>query len=520
MSAEPTHAADAAVIPALAWAGLVAGPILAALVYAALPAAQFDEAGKVVAGLTAAGRATGAVAVLMAIWWLTEAVPIEAASLLPLVLFPLLGIATIDKAAAPYASEQVYLFMGGFLLGLAMERWGLHKRVALITMAIVGTGPARLVGGLMLATALISLWVNNTATCIVMLPIGMSVVALASGGGLTDVPGSAPKGDNFAMAVLLGIAYAASIGGVGTLVGTAPNLLLAGFVERTYGQPLSFNAWLWVGIPAVAIFLPAAWLLLTYVIFPLRDVRILDARGLIRSRLAELGPTSWPEWATFVVFITSVVWWVFRRPLCDLVGLYTVGADGKPVYPLSDAGIAVTAGLLLFLIPVDFKKRVFVMDWPTAKRLPWGVLLLFGGGLSLAAAMSATGVDVYIGSLFSGLASVPFWVILVVVVASVVFLSELASNTALTATMLPIMHAVETRLGLAHGMLLVPMTMAASCGFMLPVATPPNALAFATGRIPMRRMCKAGLVIDLVGIAVTVGVCLVFGARALHIPAQ
>lgn len=485
--------------PALAWSGFIAGPLLAVLAYILLPPELGHQA-----------RAVGAVAALMATWWLTDAAPIEATALLPLVLFPLSGVMSLEKAAVPYAGEQVFLFMGGFILGLSMEKWGLHKRIALVTMSIVGTGPARLVGGLMLATALISLWVNNTATAIVMLPIGMSIVHLVHS---TRAGDRQRPDDPFALCVVLGIAYAASIGGVGTLVGTTPNILMSKFLTDN-GARMDFASWLWVGVPCALLLLPLSWVLLTRVIFPLRGTVVVGARELIRRDLAALGPISRAEWITIAVFGAAVIWWVFRQPLQNALGISSTTADGRVTYPISDAVIAMAAAVALFLIPANIRTRTFMMDWRTAVKLPWGVLLLFGGGLSLANAMSATRLDAHVGTLFEGLRGVPPVVMTLVIVAAVVFLSELASNTALTATMLPVMKGAEDRLGLPTGTLIVPMTMAASCGFMLPVATPPNALAFATGCAPMRQMIKAGFWLDIAGIAVIVAVTSVFGGRA------
>ncbi len=496
------------------WSGMAAGPLAAIAVYLLVPSVGGDGA-----ALSEGGRAVVAVGTLMAVWWMTEALPIEATSLLPLLLFPLLGANSIDDAAAPYASKEIFLFMGGFMLGAAMERWGLHRRIALMTMSVVGTSPLMLIAGLMLVTAGMSMWVSNTATAIVMLPIGMSVVRTA-----LEAPG-APAGDrtapgsrgaaNFGACVVLGIAYAASIGGLGTLIGTPPNTFLAGFYEKSMGQTLSFQRWLWVGVPLVALFLPLSWAALTLVAFPVRSVKIGGARAMIREQLAALGPMRGTEWAVLATFLGAAGAWIFRPQICRALGLVRTDSSGNESPLLSDAGIAIGAALVLFVIPVSVKERKFVLDWPTASRLPWGVLLLFGGGLSLADAMTSTGCNVFLGSLFTGIERLPTWLMVLVIAATVTFLSELASNIAVTAAMLPVMRAVEVKLNLAPGALLIPTTLAASCGFMLPVATAPNALAFATGQAPMRSMLRGGILLDIIGVALITLVTTLLGPRVL-----
>ena len=497
------------------WSGMALGPLAALAMYHFVPGAGADGG-----GLSDAGRAVVAVGTLMAVWWITEALPIEATSLLPLVLFPVLGVNSMDQAAAPYASKEIYLFMGGFMLGAAMERWGLHTRIALVTMSIVGTSPLMLIAGLMLVTGLISMWVSNTATTVVMLPIGMSVVktalAGAAHGGAPDHDGSHARGiRNFATCVVLGIAYAATIGGVGTLIGTPPNTYFAGFFEKAVGQTFSFDRWLWVGLPLLGLFLPLAWVILALVVFPVRGAKISGARRLIREQLAALGPMRATEWATLATFVAAAGAWIFRPQLCRVLGLVRKDAQGAETLLLTDSGIAITAALLLFAVPVSVKERRFVLDWPTASRLPWGVLLLFGGGISLADAMTSSGCNVYLGSMFTGLQHLPVWLMILVIAATVTFVSELASNIAVTAAMLPVMRAVEVKLNLAPGTLLIPTTLAASCGFMLPVATAPNALAFATGHASMRSMLRVGFLLDLVGIGLITLIMATLGSRAL-----
>jgi len=470
------------------WAGLLVGPLLAAALYLVLPAGE--------GGLSAGGRATAACAALMATWWLTEAIPLAATALLPIVLFPLAGVLPLGQTTARYAHELIFLFMGGFLLALGMQRWGLHRRIALTTILIVGTRPRRLIAGFMLATAMLSMFVSNTATAVMLVPIGLSVIDLVDR-RLGEAGGDGADSGPFATALMLGIAYAASIGGVGTLIGSPPNTLLAGFVEERYGVTISFAAWMRVGLPLVAVFLPLAWLYLTWVAHPVRLARIPGGRAMIREQRAALGPMSRAEWAVFVVFVCAALAWITRPQLGVLGERLGWGAFAA----LSDTGIAMLAGLALFVIPVDLRARRFVMDWETAERMPWGVLILFGGGLALARAMEVNGVDVYIGSAFSGAGAMPLILLIALVTTVVIFLTELTSNTAVASALLPVLAGVALELGIGeHLSLLLPAAIAASFAFMLPVATPPNAIVFASGRVTIGQMARAGLVMNLIGV--------------------
>lgn len=481
----------------VSWVGLALGPALAVLAYLALPALTPDHPG----GLTQPGRATAAVGVLMAVWWLTEAIPLAATALLPLVLFPLTGACPIGAASGPFANSVIFLFLGGFILGLGMERWGLHKRIALITILVVGTGPRRLIGGFMLASALLSMWVSNTATAIMMLPIAMSVVGLVA--ARCAPPGTAPDrapspDPNFDASLLMGVAYAASIGGVATLIGSPPNAILAGFVADELGQQVAFARWLVLGLPIVAVFLPLAWAYVVFVSQPVRLKSIPGGREMIRGELAALGPVTRGEWVVLVVFCCTVLLWV-TRPILQGYGR----EHGLLVLSgLEDASIAVAAAVALFVVPVRPRERVFAMDWKTAERVPWGVLLLFGGGLSLAAAINRNGVDAFIGASLGHLGHLPVWLAVVLVCTLVIFLTELTSNTAVTTALLPILAGVAPALGVDPLRLVVPAALAASFAFMLPVATPPNAIVFSSGRITIGQMARAGLGLNILGIVV------------------
>jgi sodium-dependent dicarboxylate transporter 2/3/5 len=479
--------------------GLVAGPILALCLGLLLPDVYVSSDAELVP-FTPAGRATAAVAVWMATWWLTEAISIYATALLPLVLLPLLGATTMRVAAAPYAHELIFLFMGGFMLALAMERWGLHRRIALATLGLVGENASNVVAGFMAVAALLSMWVSNTATAIMLLPVATSVVGLvarqhgyADADEAVDTPGSPVR--PFAVCLLLGIAYAASIGGMGTPIGTPPNVLMLSFVESELGREIGFARWMIFALPLVALFLPLAWWVLTRWLHPIPLGRISGGRALVRESLAELGPMSKPEWIVLGVFGAAATAWI-TRPLLERVEV----AGLQPFAGLSDAGIAMLSAMTLFVWPVERASRRFVLDWPTAARLPWGILVLFGGGLSLAAAIRTTGVGELLASRVTGLGGVPGWIVVLAVVTGIVFLTELTSNTATTATLVPLLAALAPGLGLDPLSLVVPAALAASCAFMLPVATPPNAIVFGSGWLRVADMSRAGLWLNWLGI--------------------
>ena len=481
--------------------GLVAGPALALAVYCALPADFRDAAGNTVA-LGHATRATLAMMVWMATWWMTEAVEIEVTSLLPVVAFPLLGVMPLTKTAANYGADVIFLFLGGFVLALAIQRWGLDRRIAFQTLKWVGTRPAAIVAGIMGATAFVSMWVSNTATAAMMVPIALSVVDLSlrrrTGKSLAE-HGGIPQDDvddrNLALSLLLGVAYAASIGGLGTIIGSPPNGIFVRFFEQTYGVQISFVKWMIVGIPAMLLFLPLAWLLNTRVLFPTRIGEIEGGKAWVADEIARLGPLTRGERATMLVFAVTIFCWIFRPLLADI----RIGGVA-PLANLSDPVIAVAAAIALFLVPVDRARGIFLSDWETAVKLPWGVLILFGGGLALAAATEANGVAQFIGSLARDFAGWPVMAVVFTIVALMVFMSELTSNTAQVATMLPILAALAPVLGVPPALLLLPATIAASCAFMMPVGTPPNAIVFGTGLVRMPQMIKAGFWLNVSGI--------------------
>lgn len=493
------------------WIGLIAGPALALLLYGLLPHAYPNSAGETVE-FSNAGRATMALAAWMAVWWMTEAVELYATALLPLVALPMTGAASVRAAAAPYAHELIFLFMGGFLIALAMQRWGLHRRLALMALRTAGDHPAGIVACFMGVTAFFSMWVSNTATAVMMLPIALSIISLVeqvepgsmgggtgnggtgSGGTGDDGPGTKAR-PHFALCLLLGIAYAASIGGIGTIIGTPPNVFLASFIQSSLGQEISFVRWMGVGLPLVAVFLPLVWLMLTRVLYPLRGERIEGSRAVTERAYRELGVMSRGEGVVLAVFLLAAASWI-TRPLLMRVQI----GDMHPLAGLSDPVIAMVAALVLFVVPVDVKRRVFVMNWETALKIPWGILLLFGGGLSLAAAIRVNGVGEYIGHQLGILSGIPVLLLVMAVIALVIFLTELTSNTATTATFIPILAALAPVFDLHPFMLIVPAAIAASCAFMLPVATPPNAIVFGSGHVTIQQMIRAGFWLNLLGV--------------------
>jgi sodium-dependent dicarboxylate transporter 2/3/5 len=483
--------------------GLVAGPALAFLVYGILPH-EYRAAGGELVPFSHAGRATLGMMAWMAAWWLTEAVEIEVTALLPIALFPLLGIQPLGKTTASYGADVIYLFLGSFVLARAIARWGLDRRIAFATLRLVGTRPRAIVGGIMGATAFLSMWVSNTATCAMMVPIALSVVDVAlrrrSGKGLEET-GGIPESDrdlrHFALSALLGVAYAASIGGLGTIVGSPPNGILVRFVEQSSGARVSFVGWMRIGLPVVLVFLPLAWFLTTRVMFPSRMGGIEGGQEFVRAEWARLGPLGRGERATLAVFAVTALLWM----TAPLLGRWEVRGV-RPFAGLSDAGIAIAAAIALFLLPADRATGRRVMDWSDAVKLPWGVLILFGGGLALASATEANGVAGYIGGLAAGFRGWPTWAVVLAVIAIMTFLSEVTSNTAQVAAMLPLLAALAPALGIRPGLLLVPATVAASCAFMMPVGTPPNAIVFGTGLVRMPQMMRAGLWLNLASILV------------------
>ncbi|MEH6548382.1 MAG: DASS family sodium-coupled anion symporter [Pseudomonadales bacterium] len=457
--------------------GLILGPVIFAVM---MLAGNFQTAMDPIAWKTAAAG------LLMATWWATEALPVPVTAFLPIVLFAPLGIANLQDSAAPYANPIIYLYLGGFMLALAVEKWNLHRRIALLILSHTGTDGRRLIGGFMLTSALLSMWMTNTSTTMMLLPIALSVIGVIT----ENVPNLDKKNrDNFQTAMLLGLAFSATIGGLATLVGTPPNALLIGFLNESYDLDISFARWMLIGVPVSAVMLPIAWLTLTRFVFPVDIQESDEVKSHLGKMHAEIGPMTKAERRVAVIFSCVIALWMLRRPLSEAFN----------ISGLSDPGIVMAAAVLLFLIPSGSNKTPQLMSWHDANRLPWGVLVLFGGGLSLAAAVSASGLAAWLGASLAIFGAFGVTMLVLAAVIMVIFLTELTSNLATTATFLPVMGAIALEAGVPPLVLLVPVTLAASCAFMLPVATPPNAIVFASGMIKIPQMIRAGLVLNLAG---------------------
>jgi sodium-dependent dicarboxylate transporter 2/3/5 len=452
--------------------------------------------------LTIVAWRTAAMGMLMAVWWATEAVPIAVTALLPLVFFPLLGIANIQDTAAPFANKVIFLFLGGFIVALAMQRWNLHRRIALNVLQFAGGNGASLVGGFMLASALLSMWVMNTSTTMMLLPIAVSVVTVIHGSvdGLDD-----RERIDFQCALLLGVAYAATIGGISTLVGTAPNAMMAAFVLENYGTEVDFASWMMVGVPLTAAMLPLAWFALTRIVFKVDFNTSNEGRALLQKMKNELGRTSAPEKRVGLIFGALALTWIFRPVLVKIPALAA----------LDDSGIAMAAGILLFLVPSGSKDDPSLIRWKHIEDLPWAILLLFGGGLTLASAVSRTGLAAWLGGSLHGLGLLPIALLVIIIATLIIFLTELTSNIGTTATFMPVVAAIALEAGYDPMVLLVPVTLAASCAFMLPVATPPNAIVFGSGMLTIPKMVRAGLALNLVGIILVSLVALTLAPKFL-----
>jgi sodium-dependent dicarboxylate transporter 2/3/5 len=484
------------------------GLLVGALVFAGLLASPAP------AGLSDEGWRTAAVALLMALWWMTEAVAIPVTALLPLVLFPALGVLSASDAAAPYAHELIFLFMGGFFLAAGMERWGLHRRVALGILGAVGTSPERLVLGFMLATGFLSMWISNTATAAMMFPIGVAVAALfAPGAGHEDAaePRSAagagsgdPSPNPLGVCLMLGIAYGASIGGVATLIGTPPNAVLAGAADELLGVQIGFLQWMMIGVPVAGLMLPLTWLLLVKVLHPPGGLRG-DAVDVLARERASLGPRTVPETRVAGIFVLTALAWILREP--KAFGAFTLPGLQTFMPELRDSTIAMAGALALFLLPSGADDRGAgdgqrLLEWPRAKTIAWGVLVLFGGGLSLARAMDRSGLAAWIGGAVEGLGVVPPVLIVGAVALIFVFLTEITSNTATATMAMPVMAGAAVGLGMSPLTLMTAAALVSSMAFMLPVATPPNAIVFGSDHLTIPIMARAGLLLNLLAVAV------------------
>lgn len=471
------------------WGPVLAGPVAAAVIWA-LPAPM---------GMSPAAHAVAGLATWMALWWLTAILPLAVTALLPLALVPLITRTGVEATAHAYADPIVFLFMGGFFLAAATERWQLHRRLALAVIGAVGTDPPRLVLALMLATAFVSMWISNTATAVMMLPLASAVLELAR----REAPNASA---HLGKALVLGVAYAASIGGVATLIGTPPTAILAAASGNVLGRPIGFADWLAIGLPVATVLLVFCWVLLVRFLFPLRG-QLPGVRDLVTRERAELGRWTGGQLITVTVLALAAASWIMREP--KTLGALHVPGLAQLVPGLSDAGIAIGAALVLFVFPSSLRERRFTLDWESAARIPWGVLILFGGGLALAEAFTSSGLAEWIGGRLEGLRGAPPVVVIGVVALLFVLLTELTSNTATAAMAMPIMASLAPAVGLAPIALMATAALGSALGFMLPVGTPPNALAYGTGVVTSKEMANAGVWMDLASaVVITVAVLL------------
>jgi len=430
-----------------------------------------------------------AIASLMAVWWATEAIPVPATSMVPLVLLPMMGVSSAREASNPYTDPVIFLLLGGFIAAMAMQRWGLHRRIALNILARAGGHPAALIGGFMIASALLSMWISNTATTLMMVPIALSVAETVLGDKVFE--------HRFTIALLLGCAWASSIGGLGTIIGTPPNAFVVAFMEQETGTAISFLDWMLFGVPVVLVMVPAAWLVLTKIVFPLKADEAKGGDAVINEQISALPKISSAEIRVSLVFGAMAISWISVETVKKLDGF-----EG-----FSNMVVAVAGALAMFLIPAKTEKRDRLLDWESAVKLPWGVILLFGGGLSLAAAIKKTGLAIWIGESMSALATAPLVLLILAIVGLVIFLTELTSNTATTAALVPVLAAVAAVGNIDPLMLAAPTAMAASCAFMLPVATAPNAVIYSSGHVSIPTMARSGLWLNVIGTFLVTGVC-------------
>jgi solute carrier family 13 (sodium-dependent dicarboxylate transporter), member 2/3/5 len=441
-----------------------------------------------------------ALAAWMITWWVTEAAPIPVTSLLPLIIFPATGVMTMSESTAPYANPAIFLFMGGFMIAIALEKHRLHERIAINLIRFTGTSGNGIILGFTLASGFISMWISNTATALMMLPIAVSVVDLLK--RKDSVAGEElSKGEkHFALGLMLSIGYAASIGGMATIIGTPPNVVFAGFAKQFYQNDISFGRWMLIGIPVSITMLLCAYLIITRILFPNKLASIQGSDQLIRTRLKELGEMKKEEKLVLIIFSITSFFWIFQQLLNSIIG--------KEVF--NDTNIAMAGGLLTFLVPVKFKESKFLVDWDDTKRLPWGILLLFGGGICLAKGMESTGIIKSIGSYIAEQNQMPLWLLLLTLITMSIVLTEFMSNVALVTIFVPVVFAIAEGLKLDPIVLGLPVTFAASCAFMFPISTPPNAIVFASGHIRMKDMIRAGALLNIASILIILTLSLLY----------
>jgi sodium-dependent dicarboxylate transporter 2/3/5 len=449
-------------------------------------------------GMAPEAKRMAATVTLMGCWWIGESLPLGVTALIPLVAFPLLKILPIAEVAPSYANHYVFLLLGGFFIALTMQRWNLHTRIALWIIRLVGTSASRLVLGFMLASAFLSMWISNSATAMMMMPIGLGLIAKTEE---LQVDIRNPSIVNFGACLMLGIAYASNIGGVATLVGTFPNLVFAGMFKELFpgGPEITFAEWLKIGLPFTAMFVPAMWLFIVKVMLPVRGEVVENAGQVIAGEVEKLGEMGRGEKMILGVFMATALLWIFRSDI-NVGGAVLRGWAsrlGVAGY-VHDSTVAMAMGILCFILPVDRKRKIPLLDWEHAQNAPWGILILFGGGFAIARGFEASGLTHWVGTQLTVLQDVPVVVVIAAVVLTMTFLTEVTSNTASTTMMLPIMAATAQALHVNPLLLMLPATIAASCAFMLPIATPPNAIVFSSGRVSLAQMGRTGFVLNLI----------------------
>ncbi|GAA4273686.1 SLC13 family permease [Aquimarina gracilis] len=453
--------------------GLFAGPILFILILLFFRAE----------GLSKEGIATFAIGTWIAIWWITEAIPISATALLPFVLFPLTGVMTVKGVSSAFANQMIFLFLGGFILAVAIEKTNLHKRIALTIIYQIGSNWNKVILGFMMATAFLSMWISNTATAVMMLPIGLAVISQIKAEG--EVKKSMGR------SLMLAIAYGCSVGGVATIIGTPTNVIFVGIVEEIYGQTISFTEWMMLGLPFSILMLTIGWFYLTKVVFPVTIEGIPGGKKAIKEQLTSLGKISYQEKSVLFVFIVVALCWITSPFVL------------KKILPgINDTLIAIAGAISLFILPSGEKRKIGIINWQTAETIPWGILLLFGGGLALAEGFKVSGLAQWIGSQLTLFKVLPAILLILAIIAVVNFLTEITSNVATAAMLMPVLAALALSIDVHPYFLMIAATIAASCAFMLPVATPPNAVVFGSGLLTIPKMMKAGFWMNIVSILV------------------
>lgn len=448
-------------------------------------------------------RFTAATATLMAVWWLSESVSISVTALIPLILFPLFKILPAKEVALSYADSSVFLFMGGFFIAIAMQQHNLHKRIALNIINIMGTSPRKVVLSFMIATAFLSMWISNTATAMMMLPIGMAVVEHLN--SYADSDNNTKERNNLGISIMLGIAYSASIGGIATLIGTPPNIIFTGMIHKIMPDlpEIDFLHWMIFGLPLAIVFLPLTWIYIVFFGSPVKSKFSDQSSHIVENELRELGKMSKGERITMIIFLLTSLGWIFRRDI--EIGQFQITGWASLLNIqeyVNDATVALAGAFLLFVIPVNLRKKEFILNWDKAKQIPWGILILFGGGFALASGFQVSGLDKWIGNSFSTINYLSPVILVVSVCLLLTFLTEITSNTATITMILPVLAAMSVSLGVNPYVLMIPATLSTSFAFMMPVATPPNAIVFGSGYLHIKDMARVGLVLNLIGVFV------------------